>query len=126
MAQLQVTVVEGRNLKKKDFFSESDPFVRIYLDDKHQTQKTKVKSNTKNPYWSEIFVFNHLKGQNFLHIDVYDKDLLFNDKIGSLKINLQDLYENKHIDNWYNLPSRFGVSSNGEIHLILDYQPLQL
>jgi hypothetical protein len=31
-----------------------------------------------------------------------------------------------HIDKWYNLPSRFGHSSNGEIHLILDYQPLQI
>ena len=38
MAQLQVTVVEGRNMKKKDLFSESDPFVQIYLDDKKQKQ----------------------------------------------------------------------------------------
>lgn len=56
MAQLQITVVEGRNLKKKDFFSESDPFVQIYLDDKNQKQKTTVKSNTKNPTWNETFV----------------------------------------------------------------------
>lgn len=56
MAQLQVTVVEGRNLKKKDLFSESDPFVKIYLDDKYQAQQTKVKSNNKNPYWNETFV----------------------------------------------------------------------
>ncbi|CAF1263796.1 unnamed protein product [Rotaria sordida] len=126
MAQLQVTVVEGRNLKKKDLFSESDPFVQIYLDDKKQKQKTKVISNTKNPYWNEIFVFNHLKGQDILHIDVYDKDLIINDKIGSLKINLEDLYHKCHIDNWYNILSKFGISSNGQIHLILDYQKLKL
>jgi len=30
-----------------------------------------------------------------------------------------------HIDNWYNLPSRFSINSHGEIHLILDYQPLK-
>jgi Ca2+-dependent lipid-binding protein len=56
MAQLQVTIIEGTNLKKKDFFSESDPFVQIYLDDKQQKQKTKVRNNTKNPQWNQTFV----------------------------------------------------------------------
>jgi Ca2+-dependent lipid-binding protein len=56
MAQLQVTVIEGRNLKKKDLFSESDPYVQIYLDDKKHKQKTKVISNTKNPEWNQTFV----------------------------------------------------------------------
>jgi len=36
---------------------------------------------------------NHLKGQDILHIDVYDKDLIFDDKIGSVQINLQELYD---------------------------------
>jgi hypothetical protein len=85
-----------------------------------------------------------LRGQDTLHIDVYDKDTFINDKIGSLEIDLQDLYAKGiflcvikifsfyynllllgHIDNWYNLPSRFGKSSHGQIHLILDYQPLK-
>jgi Ca2+-dependent lipid-binding protein len=56
MAQLQVTVIEGKNLKKKDLFTENDPYVQIYLDDKHQKQKTKVKNNSKNPHWNESFV----------------------------------------------------------------------
>ncbi|CAF0970901.1 unnamed protein product [Rotaria sordida] len=126
MAQLQVTVIEGRNLKKKDLFSESDPFVRIYLDDKKQKQKTKAKQNTKNPQWNETFVFNHLEGQDILHVDVYDEDTIIDDKIGSIQIDLRDLYHKGHIDNWYNVPSKFGRSSNGEIHLILDYQRLKI
>jgi Ca2+-dependent lipid-binding protein len=56
MAQLQVTVIEGRSLKKKDLFSESDPFVQMYLDDKKHKQITKAKSNTKNPQWNQTFV----------------------------------------------------------------------
>ncbi|CAF4892873.1 unnamed protein product, partial [Rotaria sp. Silwood1] len=125
MAQLQVTVVEGKNFKKQDWFSDNDPFVEIYLDNKSQKQKTKIKYNTKTPLWNEIFFFNHLRGQNILHIDVYDKDFFCNDKIGSIKINLEDLYEQGHIDNWYYLQSPTSISSDGEIHLILDYQPLQ-
>ncbi len=76
---------------------------------------------------------------------MYDKDLIFDDKIGSVKIYLQDLYQKGfqindlfffektvvfvllgHIDNWYNLLSSFGISSHGQIHVILDYQPLKL
>jgi Ca2+-dependent lipid-binding protein len=56
MAQLQVTVVEGRNLKKKDLFSDNDAFVQIYLDDEKHKQKTKVESNTKTPTWNQSFV----------------------------------------------------------------------
>jgi Ca2+-dependent lipid-binding protein len=56
MAQIQVTIIEGRNIKKKDLFSQSDPFVQIYLDDKNQQQKSQVKHNTKNPQWNETIV----------------------------------------------------------------------
>ncbi|CAF1059443.1 unnamed protein product [Adineta ricciae] len=105
--------------------NESDPFVQVYLDDKKQKQKTTVQKNTKNPQWNQSFVFNHLTGQHILHVDVYDKDIFINDKIGSIEIDLHDLYDEGHIDQWYNLPSRHGSSSNGEIHLVFDYQPLK-
>ncbi|CAF1446176.1 unnamed protein product [Adineta steineri] len=138
MAQLQVTVVEAKNIKRKDFFSESDPFVQVYLDNKNNKQKTKVKRNTKNPQWDEILVLNHLKGQDFLYVDICDKDPLKDDIIGSIKIDLSDLYETNHIDNWFTIPakdekkskrgkkSKVGTKSCGELHLIFDYQPLKV
>jgi hypothetical protein len=86
---------------------------------------------------------NHLTGQDTLHVDVCDKDPLKEDNIASLQIDLRDLYEKRiclwnqnliyfffflldHIDNWYSLPSTFGHSSAGEIHLIIEYQPLEI
>ena len=36
---------------------------------------------------------NHLQGQDILHIDVYDKDTIKNDKIGSSIIDLNSLYQ---------------------------------
>ncbi len=56
MAQLQVTVIEAKNLKKKDTLTENDPFVEIYLDDKNYKQKTKTKQNSKTPQWNQAFV----------------------------------------------------------------------
>jgi hypothetical protein len=31
-----------------------------------------------------------------------------------------------HIDRWFNIPAKFGLTSHGEIHLILDYQCLNV
>jgi len=56
MAQLQVTVMEGRNLEKKDLFSDNDAFVQVYLDDEKQKQTTKVEYNSKAPKWNQMFV----------------------------------------------------------------------
>jgi Ca2+-dependent lipid-binding protein len=80
MAQLQVTLVEGKNLKKKDLFSDNDAFVEMYLDDKNQKQKSRVERNSKNPQWKQFFVlyedffFNEI---NILSILV----IIFTDKI---------------------------------------------
>lgn len=56
MAQLQITVVEARNLKQKDTMSENDPYVQIYLDDKKLKQTSKTKQNSNNPIWNQVFV----------------------------------------------------------------------
>ena len=55
MAQLQVTLVEGKGLKQKDRLSESDAYARIYLDAKAEKQKSVTKSNSNNPHWNETF-----------------------------------------------------------------------
>ena len=57
MAQLVIKVVEGRNLKKKDLFSENDAYVQVYLaESDFPKQKTTVKSNTKDPVWNQILI----------------------------------------------------------------------
>ncbi len=73
-----------------------------------------------------IIFSNHLTGQDDLHIDVYDEDSVKDEKIGSIKIDLRDLYQKGHIDNWYKIPAKLGLTSHGEIHLILDYEHLKI
>ncbi|CAF1396618.1 unnamed protein product [Rotaria sp. Silwood1] len=126
MAQLQVNVIEGKNLKQKDRFSGNDAFIEIYLDNIHQKQKTKVKQNSNNPIWNESFVFNHLQDQHILHINIYDEDTIKNEKIGSLQIDLHRLYDNGHIDDWFNIEDKHGIQSQGQIHLSLHYEKLKI
>ncbi|CAF0809069.1 unnamed protein product [Didymodactylos carnosus] len=125
MPQLEVKIIEARNLKQQDTFSNNDAFVEAYLDP-HYKQKTKTKKNTNKPQWNETLVFNHQYGQDTLFLDVYDEDLVKNDVIGKITINLKSIYEKGHLDEWIKLPSKSGVSSShGEIHIILNYQDFE-
>ena len=63
---------------------------------------------------------NLLKGQDELHIKVYDEDVIGKDSIGSTKISLKKIQQAGGVlDEWFKLPAHLGLGSNGEIHLIL-------
>lgn len=51
---LQVTVVEGRNLKDKDTFGQNDAYIELYLD-KDYKQRTSTIKDTNSPRWNEKF-----------------------------------------------------------------------
>ncbi|CAF2364148.1 unnamed protein product [Rotaria sp. Silwood2] len=116
---LQVMVVEGRNLKDKDTFGQNDAYIELYLD-KDYKQRTSTIKDTNSPTWNETFNFNLLKGQDHLHVKVYDEDVVGKDSIGSAKISLKKIQQaGGHLDEWVKLPAHLGLGSHGEIHLIL-------
>jgi Ca2+-dependent lipid-binding protein len=51
---LEVTVIEGRNLKDKNIFGKNDLFIELYLD-KDYKQKTTTIKNSNTPVWYETF-----------------------------------------------------------------------
>jgi Ca2+-dependent lipid-binding protein len=63
---------------------------------------------------------NLRKGEDHLHLKVYDEDVVGTDSIGSAKISLKKIQEaGGHLDEWVKLPAHFGLGSHGEIHVIL-------
>ncbi len=68
-----------------------------------------------------IFVNSNLqKGDDHLHIKVYDDDLVGKDDIGSTKVSLKRIQQaGGHLDEWVKLPAHLGLGSHGEVHLIL-------
>ena len=52
---LKVTIIEGRDLKDKDFLRKDDAYIEIYLD-KDNRQKTTTIKDTDNPTWNETFI----------------------------------------------------------------------
>ena len=51
---LEVTIVEGRNVKDEDVIGKNDAYVELYLD-KDYKQRTTTMKNSNNPVWNEKF-----------------------------------------------------------------------
>ena len=117
---LQVLIVEGRNLKDQDTVGQNDAFVEIYLDKKYKQRTTTIK-NTNNPVWNQSFTFNLQKNDDTIHFDVYDADLGDRDSIGNCKVKLKNVFDDGKFDEWVKLPAMFGLSSKGEIRVIMRF-----
>lgn len=68
-----------------------------------------------------LFIRSNLrKGDDTLHVKVYDDDAVGKDSIGSAKISLKKIQQaGGHLDEWVKLPAHLGLGSHGEVHLIL-------
>lgn len=118
---LEVIIVEGRDLKDRDMVGQNDAYIEIYMDKKYK-QRTTTISNTNHPTWNEKFVFNINKGDDTIHFDVYDEDVVGRDSIGSGKVKLKHVFDDGKFNEWVKLPSKFGLSSNGEIHVVMNFR----
>jgi len=77
---LRVSLIQGRNMKKMDLLSQSDPFCTLRVDDRPDTQqKSKFISNTIAPQWNEEFHFTVTGGEKdrpkTLNIECWDQDM---------------------------------------------------
>jgi Ca2+-dependent lipid-binding protein len=117
---LEVFIVEGRNLKDRDLIGQNDAYVEIYLDKKYK-QRTTTISNTNDPTWNQRFTFNIQKGDDTIHFDVYDADIIGRDSIGNGKTKLKYVFDDGRFDEWVKLPAKFGLTSHGEIHVIMNF-----
>jgi len=118
---LEVLVGAGRRLKDEDTCGKNDAYVEVYLDKKYK-QRTTTISNTNDPVWNERFSFNIHNGDDHIHFDVYDDDIGDKDSIGSCKVKLKHVFDDGKFDEWVKLPSMFGLSSHGEIHIIMNFK----
>jgi Ca2+-dependent lipid-binding protein len=51
---LEVTIIEGRNLKDRDVSGKNDAYVEVYLD-KAYKQRTTIVKDTNDPTWNQRF-----------------------------------------------------------------------
>jgi Ca2+-dependent lipid-binding protein len=56
VGELDIKLIEGKNLKKTDLVGKTDPFVVMYVrQTKDKMKRSTKKKNTLNPVWNENF-----------------------------------------------------------------------
>ena len=94
---IRVYILELNELAKKDLLSESDPYIKIYLNDKCVVdEKKNHQDDQKNCKWYKYYdIAGEMPGSSTLKIQVYDyDDILSDDLIGTTIIDLEDRYFN--------------------------------
>ena len=95
---IRVYILELNDLAKKDKFSESDPYIKIYLGDECKVNEQKnYQDDVKNCKWYKYYdILSELPGDSTMKIEVWDYDSVFADElIGYTTIDLEDRYFNQ-------------------------------
>ncbi|XP_027354176.1 synaptotagmin-4-like isoform X1 [Abrus precatorius] len=89
--RLTVNVLKANDLKNMEMIGKSDPYVVVYIRPLFKV-KTKVIDNNLNPVWNEIFeMIAEDKETQSLILEVYDKDIGQDKRLGIAKLPLIDL-----------------------------------
>ena len=94
---IRVYILELNELAKKDLLSESDPYIKLYINDKLIiNEKKNHQEDQKNCKWYKYYdISGEMPGSSNLKIEVWDyDDILSDDLIGSTLIDLEDRYFN--------------------------------
>ena len=100
---IRVYVLELNELAKKDLLSESDPYIKLYLNNKLIINERKnYQEDQKNCKWYQYYdIAGEIPGSSNLKIEVWDWEAILSDSlIGYTTIDLEDRYFN---EDWQNL-----------------------
>ncbi|KAG0166960.1 hypothetical protein DFQ28_006791 [Apophysomyces sp. BC1034] len=120
---LTVQCIEASKLHDEDSFGKNDAFVELWLNEKYK-QRTEVVSNSNDPVWNQTFTFPIEEGSSVhkLYLKVLDKDTLDTDKVGEGKLDISGAFKGEVLDSWVKLPAHLGLTSHGQVHLIVSFQ----
>uniref|UniRef100_A0A8C9SEP8 Extended synaptotagmin 2 n=1 Tax=Scleropages formosus TaxID=113540 RepID=A0A8C9SEP8_SCLFO len=122
---LRIHFLEAQDLVGKDKFlrglikGKSDPYGVIQIG--NQLFQSKTIKETVHPKWNEVYealVYEH-SGQH-LEIELFDEDPDKDDFLGSLMIDMAELYKEQLVDEWFVLDE----VSSGKLHLKLEWLSL--
>ena len=120
--EIRVGIIEARHLPRMDTFGEADPYVEVRLG--NTCKVTKVIKNTLSPEWHDYFTFSVTSLGARLALTMFDWNRFGSHEfIGKVSIPVGQLDDTDEGTNlWYELEEQDSGSSNGAIHVILQWR----
>mmetsp|Transcript_3656 Transcript_3656/g.10517 ORF Transcript_3656/g.10517 Transcript_3656/m.10517 type:complete len:504 (-) Transcript_3656:1429-2940(-) len=86
---LKVLLKSGKDLLPMDSNNLSDPYCTLKVGNLRRVSD--VRSKSLNPRWAALFDFYPVYAYDVLHINVWDKDVVSKDLMGTVKIQVADI-----------------------------------
>lgn len=116
---LELHLIQGKDLLNKDLLGTSDPYAVMTCRSTGETFKSRKVDACLNPQWGQAFRFRIPSTKTAadleFKIDVWDKDLISDDHMGTLHLSSALMRESVK-DAWFPLTTRRGQPA-GEIQL---------
>lgn len=116
---LELHLIQGKDLVNKDLLGTSDPYAVLTCRSTGETFKSRKVDACLNPQWGQAFRFRIPSTKTAadleFKIDVWDKDLISDDHMGTLHLSSALMRESVK-DTWFPLTTRRGQPA-GEIQL---------
>lgn len=113
--------IQGKFLHDKDLIGKMDPYCKIKIG-WHSGKSSVAKHQGTHPTWSDAIVLNRKHGEQFARLKVKDRDRLrVDDRLGQVKINLDDIVARGKVAQWFTLHK--GDKVTGEILVEIEYHP---
>jgi Ca2+-dependent lipid-binding protein len=124
---LHVRVIEARGLPSQDSVGKNDPYCTLGIAGPakpDKAQKTKVVKNSNEPVWNEEFKLSVTSWPTHTFwLQMYDEDVLKDDRMGRLEFGVAQIPAGHIIDSWIPFPKSGTIKKPGEIHLALHLVP---
>ena len=115
---LHLEVIEARLTRDTSSFTGMDPYVKIQY--RMEEHKTTAKSG-QNPEWNEAFDIDVKYTGDDMVIQVYDKCMEGDDKVGEMNIKASSFCSGTGIDDWF--PITYKGKQSGQVHFKSTWTP---
>ncbi|KAL2631426.1 hypothetical protein R1flu_016112 [Riccia fluitans] len=132
VGNLDVTLVEAKDIMKTDVVGKSDPFVMFYVRQRaDKIKRSTTKNNKKQATWNEGFVVEVEDPETQkLTVRLMDEESIEKAQyIGSAEYRLAEMKPGVPVDIWLDMvenpQSKLSSAPRGKVHLIMVYKPCE-
>lgn len=113
--------LKGEFIDDTDTLGKMDPYCKVRIG-RHSDKTAYAKGEGRNPTWNDTIMLDRKHNEQHATLKIRDKDRMgLNDKIGKVKIDLDEIAAKRKVHDWY--PIYKGKKNTGHVLVDIEYYP---